>query len=79
MKIREIFFACEFVVPTFQTSGLTRLQGYGNPRLTGATSCRKQPILKVNPLEMSKNQRRTVTRDYQLLGINVYHWGRMEF
>ena len=54
-KIRRLLIAGEVVVPTFQTSGLADLQGNENSRLLGATGRRGQPILKVNPLETSRN------------------------
>ena len=54
-KVRRLLIAGEVVVPTFQTSGHAGLQGNGNSRLLGTTGCRRQPILKVNPLETSRN------------------------
>ena len=47
--------AGEVVVPTIQTSEVGGLQGNGNSRLLGVTGCRRQLILKVNPLETSRN------------------------
>jgi hypothetical protein len=57
IEIGGILLVGEVVVPTFQTSELAGLQGNGNSRLLGTTGCRRQPILKVNPLETSRNQK----------------------
>jgi hypothetical protein len=53
-KVRRIIPIGEVVAPTIPTSQLEGLQGNGNSRLLGANGCRRQLILKINPLKVTR-------------------------